>query len=198
MNNHSPIWKILSFPTKDIFYVIQLIQRKKENDQFITKDRIIATFYVNSFVEYNNLSKIIPQICDATNARAMISVNSKSYRQVAFNTLQKITTHISNEQYRSVKNAYASACGENTSGKNKLWILDVDSQMDALTYSEFIEFITDLQPVGDKVVARIPSKQGMHIITRPFRLDEYRTKILHSKFSDITVIKNGFTNLYIP
>jgi hypothetical protein len=52
-----------------------------------------------------------------------------------------------------------------------------------------------MRPVGDKVIAEIPTKNGVHLITRPFNLQEFKETF----DGDWDIIhKNNPTLLYCP
>jgi hypothetical protein len=98
------------------------------------------------------------------------------------------------EDYVALKNVYESACGTCYSDEQKKWIVDIDvKEMDPLDLEIRVRsFIYDLQPsTGDKVVAHIPTKNGYHLITTPFRLDAFK-----KEFPTIDVHKDNPSILY--
>ncbi len=95
-----------------------------------------------------------------------------------------------NRDFKSVRSAYDSVCGEFGSGKNKKWVIDVDNNDENLD-REIQENINRCSPDGMKIVANIPTKNGHHIISLPFDLRQF-------KFTDIDIHKNNPTILYIP
>ena len=77
-------------------------------------------------------------------------------------------------------------------GNPQAWVVDLDDCSEV--NQEIVSFIGQLEPIGiDKIVAKIPTKSGFHLITRPFRLDKFK-----AKFRGIDVHKNNPTVLYIP
>ena len=64
--------------------------------------------------------------------------------------------------------------------------------MDKKIYDKLLEVINKCAPEGDKIIATIPSKIGYHVITKPFRVDEFRKIYSHN------IHKDSPTNLYIP
>ena len=95
------------------------------------------------------------------------------------------------EDYSNVKRLYDNSCGKHHSDKDKTWIIDIDE----LGYdsTEMEEYIDGLQPLDTyKIVSKIPSLNGYHIITRPFNLQEFKNKY------DADVHKDNPTNLFIP
>ena len=132
----------------------------------------------------------IISLCNLHNARACINLNVRSFEKIAFHTMKKISDIIMNRDFKSVRSAYDSVCGEFGSGKNKKWVIDVDNNDENLD-REIQENINKCPPDGMKIVANIPTKNGHHLITLPFDLREF-------KFTDIDIHKNNPTILYVP
>jgi hypothetical protein len=96
-----------------------------------------------------------------------------------------------NKDFKSVRRAFNSACGEYSTGDKK-WIIDIDEK-----YKDFIiaisAFISHIEPEGYKRIAFITTKHGYHIISKPFNIKKFK-----DVYSDIDVHKNNPTILYIP
>jgi hypothetical protein len=74
----------------------------------------------------------------------------------------------------------------------KRWVVDVDT-LDFHTVTEVVNLITMLKPVGPKVEAVIPTRNGYHLITARFDVLEFK------KFQpDIDIQKKNPTLLYLP
>lgn len=97
---------------------------------------------------------------------------------------------------------FNSACGE-LPGVEKRWVVDVDTRdKDAV---DFIKLEIDRIWVNTHpndwgklresawLTAEIPTLNGVHLLTRPFNLQEF-----HNRFPDTEVKKNGLTVLYVP
>ncbi len=212
INNIEQIKSLLRFDSPDDFYHLQILKRKKENPELGSNSRVIKTYYVTS-PEY--LEARMPEIismCDFSNARACINLNRRSFEKMAFHTLKKITDQIMNRDFASVRKAYESTCGAQVSEPDKKWILDVDwvdfgledngdvdhnspeMRRDALIN----DIITDVQDYvsesdRDDTVWTLPTKNGMHIITRPFNPLKFQTK-----WAEVVIQKNNPTILYMP
>ena len=130
-------------------------------------------------------------LCAFHNARAYINLNTRSFERVAYNTLKKLTNQIMNKDFKSVRKVYESACGE-LAGKLRYRIVDIDEH----TIDEsMIRHIENCQPYveGTKIVAKLPTKNGWHLITKPFDVSEF-----HQKYPKIDIHKNSPTILFIP
>lgn len=183
-DNFSLISPLLFF-TPNSFYFVQIIKRRKDNpgmkNDVSIKDRL---FLYNENELFELKEKIITS-CNFYNARAYITLNPRSLEKVAFETLRQIAEHISKKEYKAVKNACYSACGQYASEK-KYWFVDVDEK-DLDKYDEI------QNELGINFVGKLPSKSGFHLITKPFDPREF-----YKKFPGIQLEKDGATNLYIP
>lgn len=197
-NNFEQIKNILTFESEDDFYLLQILRRKKENPDVGNKPNVVKTYYIDS-IEY--LDKLKPEIiglCEERNARAYITVNRRSFKNVALKTLVEIASCIESGNYKSVRKAYESMAGKHSSEKDKKWIIDIDFNDYLNNKTEFAKisaFAQDLQEDAnrDPFSEPILTKNGIHIITRPFNLDKFR-----KKYPDVEVHKDRYTILYIP
>lgn len=168
VNNFNLIKEILRFSSPDDFYHLQIIKRKKENPELGSNSYVVKTYYIRSIEHLEKYYNEIISICNYHKARAGINLNKRSFEKVGFNTLKKITDQIMNKDFKSIRNAYNSVCGScSNAGKGKKWIIDVDSlDINVLneTYDKF--------PKKNHIVT-LPTKNGYHIITKPFNLEEF-------------------------
>jgi hypothetical protein len=190
INNIYAINPILKFDSTDDFYFLQIIKRKKDNPEVGSNSIVIKTYYIRSQDQLEFLMPEIIAICNFHNARACINLNVRSFEKTAFHTMKKISDIIMNRDFKSVMSAYDSVCGEFGAGKNKSWVIDIDT-----IDEEFIEDvernINNCPPEGMKIICQIPTKNGYHLISLPFDLREF-------KFPEIDIHKNNPTILYIP
>lgn len=183
----------LLFESDDDFYYLQIIQRKKENSGLGSNSRIIKNYYVGSISYLESKYDEIKDICKLFNARAMLRLNKRSYKKVALRSMVNIANSISNNEYSFIKKSYDRACGVCHNDKNKSWILDFDEAVDINNKTEVIDFINSLEPFGNKVLIELPTKSGIHLITKPFNLSTFSVK-----YPSISVHKDNPINLYIP
>lgn len=192
VDNFEQIKTLLDFPDEDAFYFAQIIMRKKDNPSTTGTNnnaRLIKAYYIKSIEHLEKAKDEMILLANHYNARVCINLNKRSFERTAFHTLKKITDQILNKDYKSVRRAYNSACGEYSNG-DKRWVIDVDDlNFNAL---EFKAWMNLQKPVGDKYIATIPTKNGYHIITKPFDLTFY--SMLYAN----DLHKNNPTILYIP
>jgi hypothetical protein len=178
--------------SSDEFYFLQILKRRKDNPD-LKKDMIlIDNFFIKGEEDLYAKKDRIVELCTINNARAYFRLNKRSYERVALETLSLIAKNIAAHNY-DIKNCYLSCCGQYHSDSDKTWIVDIDDSKEASPLMmAYIEH--ELQPFGEtKIIATIPTKNGIHIVTRPFRLDLFK-----QKYPGVDVHKENPTILYIP
>jgi len=203
VNNLELIKPLLEFKSNDDFYYLQILQRKKDPNPIglptgsNNNARTIKNYYISN-LEY--LDKKMPEIialCNLFNARASIRLNKRSYEKVAYRTLQKVAGILANGEHSHLKTAYSKACGHgHNAGSNKNWIIDIDDFEEpeqSKWLNDLQDYINDCRPEGNKILSKIPTKSGIHLITKPFDLQKFK-----NDYRDIDIHKDNPTNLYIP
>lgn len=185
---------LLSFSSDDDFYYLQILQRKKENPELGSNSRVIKNYYIRSLEHLSERYEEIKGLCNFFNARASLRLNKRSFEKVAFKSLQNYANTMSNKDFNRMMNSYDRACGQSSNQKNdKRWIVDIDGEYSSEYLNNISEFINKCMPEGDKVLKVIPTKNGIHLITNPFNLMEFK-----NVYGDIDVHKDNPINLYIP
>ncbi len=205
INNFKHIAPLLEFRSEDEFYYLQILQRKKDNADSKLRlgknnnARTISNYFIRSTEHLASLEREIVGLCNYFTARASIRLNRRSFKNTAYRNLQKVAGIMANGEFNHVKTAYSKACGTGNIEPVKKWIIDIDEE-DMRNYLEIKNKIVSLQSdVNDeksrtyKIVAELPSRTGMHLITNPFRVDVFK-----KDFPEIDVQKDNPTNLYIP
>ena len=79
-------------------------------------------------------------------------------------------------------------------GEESRWVVDIDTYMNYYESEAFMDFINNyVEPFNGNVkcLKWIPTKNGHHLITTPFNLQQFK-----EKYPDIDVHKNNPTLLY--
>ena len=186
--------------TDDNFFFVQIIKRRKENPEMTSNNITCDVFYVKDVVDLEKKRDRIIKRCVDENARAYINLNVRSKRKVALQTMKIMAECIANDNY-NVANAYTSAVGNTHNDPNKTWVIDIDfnPEMPAEFNEGFIVGLTDC--ISDLIVEtgktsnihRIPTKNGVHLITQPFNTQKFRE--IHA---DIDIHKDNPTILFVP
>lgn len=189
----------LIFEDEHDFYFLQIIQRKKDHPDGTVvgsnnSSRLIKAYYIYSIKHLEMYYKEIKMLCELFEARACLNLNKRNAVDVSLRMLERLASNIRSNHPQSSASLYNTVCGETHSEKDKKWIVDIDTKDENLI-SIVINNIRNCEPnIGtSKVIEIIPSKCGVHIITKPFNLMEF--KKLHP---NIDVHKNNPTNLLIP
>jgi hypothetical protein len=214
INNTELIKSLLSFEDNNDFYFIQIVKRRKENPNMSNGSQTLKNFYVNSLEYYDKMLPLIISFCDNENARAYIRLNRRNYENLSQKMLFCSIKYIMNKNFKSLPNAFDSVSGDFHNDPIKKWLIDVDNddiEMGAhyvtdsngevkMVYGEsnLSKLCADvmklqLQTKNEPMLQFIPTKNGMHIITRPFNLQVFR-KI----YFKIAVHKDATTLLYCP
>lgn len=193
IDNFDRIKDMLEFRSDDDFYHCQIIKRKKEHPELGSNSYIVKTYYIKKIEELDYYRDEMILLATHHNARVQINLNRRSFEKMAFHTQKKIADQLMNRDYRSVRKAYNSCCGKYSNETNKKWIIDVDEKLDLSSLNKISKYINDQQPIGLKVEDYIPTKNGWHIITEPFNLQEFK-----KLYPDIDIHKDNPTILYIP
>lgn len=195
INVINEIKPFLVFNNEDDFYYLQIIQRRKENPNLESNNRVIKNYYINSLEYLESRYEEIKALCYKFNARASLRLNKRSYKKVSFKTLQKISNLICSENYNSVYKSYDRSCGNGHNDENKKWILDIDYPKGIKEIKNIKKFLKTLEPeIGsDKTLMVLPTKNGFHIITKPFNVKKFK-----EVFPEIDIHKDNPINLFIP
>jgi hypothetical protein len=200
IDNSSLIRTMLSFE-KDDFYFVQVLKRRKDNPDMEKDMIVIDNFYISSFEAYDRTVLQIIKLCDHENARGYFRLNKRNYKALAPHMVKRAVEIAFGNDCHSLKNVFDSVAGEHHSDPDKKWIVDVDWN-DLLNlvdengmYSYLQEDIVRWQRLAERepLMVKIPTKNGVHIITRPFNLQLFKTK-----YPDVTVHKDANTILYTP
>lgn len=195
INNFNEIRPLLNCESTDDFYFIQLLQRKKEHPELGSNSRVVKTYYIRDLEHFNSLEKEIIALCKLYDARAYIHLQKRSFYKCTMQMLKGITEYILQPDFEHSYRVWDSVCGQHGNGQ-KFWVVDVDNpdlekyDVDLLDLIKFID--EDCEP-GNAYIMTLPTKNGHHLITKPFNLKKFS-----DKFPEIQVHKNNPTILYIP
>lgn len=210
VDNFEKIRELLEFRSKDDFYFLQILQRKKDHKTSGMKvngannnSRLVKAYYIHSLEYFDFIKPEVIELCELFNARAGINLNRRSYEKMALQHLRKVTDQIINEEYTKACKAYPSVVGAYNNDTDKKWIIDIDNNL--WTEEDVRDLVekelNNITPVGDKFIIALPSKNGWHAIVKLFNVSEARAGLKAYGLydgQDDCIAKNNPTNLYIP
>ena len=204
VNNFEQIKGLLKFRSDDDFYFLQVLKRRKDHKDgekvsgVSNNARLVKAYFIKSVEHLDYVMPEIIEMCKLFNARAGINLNRRSFEKMALQHLRKVTEQIIGGTFNKAHKAYSSVVGAYNHGSDKSWILDIDYPSpleDDMNLEIFLDQLKDIQPVGDKFIAKIVSKNGFHLITKPFNIQEAKCMM---DIDDISVHKNNPTNIFCP
>jgi hypothetical protein len=114
-------------------------------------------------------------LCETFNARAYIHLNRRKWSKIALECLRHNAELIANEQYDGIKSSFETIIGRNNCEprESKTWIIDIDMN-DYNVLNKIGTILNNIKPIEeDKWIETIPTKNGFHMITRPFNRAEF-------------------------
>lgn len=194
IDNLELIKPLLNFEKDGDFYMLYVFKRKKDqpegerdNHQSV---RTIKTYCVESIDYLEKRYTEIKDLCEYFGARAYIHVQKQNHADVSINMMIELAQRMQSGQ-RNQKGLFDSVVGQMKT-LEKRFIIDFDSK-DEIQLEEVSEFLDKIRPEGDKIYATIPTKNGFHLITDRFDVQEFK-----KKYPEIDVVKKNPTLLYLP
>jgi hypothetical protein len=196
-NNSAKIGTMMSFTDKDDFYFIQILKRRKDNPDLGVDMEVINTYYIESLGQYIKLVPQIIRLCDLENARGYFWINKRNYTKLGPHMAKRVIDVVFSDSCIGLKKTFNSICGEFHSDPDKKWIVDIDWKNfeHEEDYSKIISLLDHLQLIASRtpMTEILPTKNGVHIITRPFDLSLFKID-----YPGIDVHKDNCTILYCP
>ena len=203
INNFELIKSLLTFSSDDIYYHLQVIQRKKDCPEIGSNNRVIKSYFICKLESLEKIKQEVINLCKLFNARAYINVTPKSLRKTTLLQIKYLSKRLYVNDLKKIWKSWNSCAGE-IKGEEPRWIVDIDHNVDDPnlepawgTIADFIDYKCDpkIDPLDGffdtKIIVDIPTKNGYHLITTPFNLQQFK-----EKYPDIDVHKNNSTLLY--
>ena len=201
INNLELIAPLLPKNNPMVFCHMQIVCRAKDHKDEKVKEGAIKTYFIR---DEEHLRKIMPEVillCEHYGARAYINVSPKSFGKLQKLMLVKLASLVCEGNIQNPRKTLNSAAGVLTS-KNPTWIIDIDNMpvKDSILnwFDDYFKLDSTLPfcNTREELYLRgiIPTKQGCHLLVRPFNLKEFS-----SNFPNVDVHKNSMgTLLYYP
>jgi hypothetical protein len=194
INNIELIKPLLNFEKEGDFYMLYIFKRKKDqpegerdNHQSV---RTIKTYCIESIEYLERRYDEIKQLCEMFKARAYIHIQKQNHKDVAMNMITEIVNRIQSGQINQ-QHVFDSVVGQ-IKTQEKRWIVDIDS-VDILYLMGVKHAVNMCRPVGEKIQAYINTKNGYHLITDRFDVQEFK-----KYYPDIDIQRKNPTLLYYP
>lgn len=194
INNIKLIKPLLNFEQEGDFYMLYVFKRKKDQPESERDNhqsvRTIKSYCITSLEYLDKRYDEIKMLCEMFKARAYIHVTKQNHKDVAMNMISEIVSRIQSGQTNQ-QHVFDSVVGQ-IKTQEKRWIVDVDvKDFDYVT--ELADYIDSLRPEGNKIESVIPTKNGVHLITKRFDVQEFK-----KQYPEIDIQRKNPTLLYYP
>ena len=197
INNYDLIAPMLDFQSEDDYYMLQVIKRRKENPDMEVGERVLRTAYVTSLEKLDKLWDDLITLATQNNARVYINLNVKSMKKTSMLAMKEFAGRVMDDNFKGAYHIFDSAAGQCGATREKKWIVDLDEKDAKILFHTYVEIVTDFinncKPEGNKDLETIPTLNGVHLITNPFNINEFREK---QGFYCPDIHKNNPTLLY--
>ena len=194
INNIELIKPLLNFENEGDFYMLYIFKRKKDqpegerdNHQSV---RTLRSYCIKSIEQLEAKYDEIIQMCEMFKARAYIHVQSQNHKDVSLLMMVELAQRIQNGVHEQ-QSLFDSVVGK-LKTQEKRWIVDIDTRDPEVLY-DVARTIYSCKPVGGKIITHIPTKNGVHLITKRFDVMEFS-----KKYPEIDIQKKNPTLLYFP
>ena len=203
IDNFELIKSLLKFPNDDVYYHLQILRRGKDHPELPAANRMIKAYFICSLESLDYVEQEIKNLCEFFGARAYINLAPKSIKKTTMLQLKYLAERAYIGDYKKIWKSWNTCAGE-IKGEEPRWIVDIDHNVDdpnlEPAWGAIADFIDkECEPHTllhnplrvAKVITDIPTKNGYHLITTPFNLQQFK-----EKYPDIDVHKNNPTLLY--
>lgn len=155
--------------SKDIYYFIQIIRRRKDNPDQKRSEINLGRWFIKSIEELDIQYSFIKDICKLYNARAYISLTPRSLAKLGKECLLEYSNRIirgdyNNIQYIPEKVALSpNTCQSRGVLDKPRWIIDLDS-------NNISDFDTIMELFRDNYITLINTPGGYHIVIKSFNI----------------------------
>ena len=192
INNFEQIKGLLKFDSPDEFYQVSVLQRVKENLHLNKNSNLVKNYYPYNLEYLDRKKDEIIKLCEIFNARCYISLNRRNAKVVGLEMMSNLADSIRCNEIHSLDKLFNSTCSKHHSEKDKKWLIDIDTKEISPLLLAHLE-ISCRPYTTNKVIARIQTKNGWHLITTAFDKQTFK-----EKYPEVDIQVNSMTILYIP
>ncbi len=167
LDNIELIKKLLKFD-KNVYYFLQVIQRRRENPTLDKSEIQRGYWYITSIKDLDIHTPKIICLCHTYNARAYISLVPRSLEKFAKKCIIEFGNRVFNNSYTNIFSVPQSVALSDDTRISSIfpkpyWIIDIDSVGEIDSIEEILREKTTI-----KIVEKIPTVRGIHLIVECF------------------------------
>ena len=176
------------------FFFVQVILRNKECN-VNSKGNTIKDYHFFDKETFLSKKKEIITLCKAFNARAYFWVNPRSCKEIQYGIIKEALEALELGTHKLFK-CVSKAIGKKRCNKYKSkWIMDFDTK-DWSLINKYLEIVYKCRPDGVKVNTFIKTVNGIHVISDPFDLEQFKQNVAIAKLDNIDIHRDNPTLLY--
>lgn len=220
-SNFDALKNFLDFSDPGKFYLALVVQRKKDNPELDRSERIIKNYMIPSLEKLEYVREEMETLCKAFNARVYLYINRRSFKNTQKAMLKTLCDQICSESVGNLNHLFDSCAAAHGCG-DKYWIVDVDmpampevggsdsyirleSDIKMKLFDELETLKPELPDGETRVKLVLPTKNGFHMVTRPFDTREWeriRNSVLSLEHKygaeiDLELKKDAMVNLIL-
>lgn len=221
-NNFDILKDFMDFSDPNKFYLALVVQRKKDNPELDRSERIIKNYMIPSLEKLDYVREEMETLCQVFNARVYLYINRRSFKNTQKAMAKILIDQICAESVSNLNHLFDSCAASHGCG-DKFWIIDVDlpkkpdvcssdsymrleSDVKMKLFDELEGMEPELPEGGRRVQLVLPTKNGFHIVTKPFDTREWRNIVgrmtcIEEKYGlqvELELKKDAMVNLILP
>lgn len=186
IDNRGLIEDLLVFDKSgSIYYFVQVIQRRKDNPSLDRSEFQRGYWYITSLSDLDLHWPTIVKRCKDYNARAYISLCSRSLEKLCKYCLYEFSGRVLSGNYSRVYNIpQRVALSDNTLDKSGCyyWCIDIDTR-DEVVLSGIVSYLSGLT----KIHSTLLTPSGYHLIVSSFNLGRISSYLVNKSREDYSL-----------
>lgn len=195
VDNFDQIGKFLMKDSDEHFYDVQILRRGKDHPDLPAANFCVKNICIKGSENLKKRRDEIIKLCETFEARAYICISRKSNQKCMLKTLEYLSQRLYDGDFKKPQAIWWHAVGI-VKPQVRYWVIDIDEEQ-LNTKDSVIEWLNNWYKhclskktlVG--IVDIIPTVSGIHIITSPFKKDDFK-----ETFPNIEIKEHGLTLLY--
>jgi hypothetical protein len=156
------------------YFSVQIIRRGKDHPDLPSANRTFGSYYLEEPDDLEKYREEIIHFTEAFGCRAYIYPCRRSYQKAMLATIKEMSRRLLEGDCKKPWKIFDSA-SISVKSSVKLWIMDLD-EPEHLEHIEDIKANIETIEPYEPVFAQVPTRTGMHLITRPFNILKFSEK----------------------